>query len=63
MGPLGRVPVLSKLLRRRRMDHLLDHLGELEAQMRGTVAALQELTEPGDDLAVELERLLQALDG
>ena len=57
-----RVPVIGKALRRRRINQLVDHLGDLEANMRDVCSALIELTDPNDDLHVEVVRLIQALD-
>jgi hypothetical protein len=58
-----RVPVIGKALRRRRIDQLVDNLGDLEASMRDVCSALIELTDQNDDLHVEVLQLLKALDG
>ena len=58
-----RVPVIGKALRRRRINQLVDHLGDLEANMRDVCAALIELTDQNDDLHLEVLQLLKALDG
>lgn len=58
-----RVPVIGKALRRRRINQLVDQLGDLEANMRDVCAALIELTDQNDDLHVEVQKLLSALDG
>lgn len=60
---LFRVPVIGKAIRRQRIIKLVDDLAELEGGMRDVCAALVELTDPNDDLHVEVVRLLQALDG
>lgn len=57
------IPVIGKALRRRRINQLVDQLGDLEAGMRDVCAALVELTEEDDDLHAEIVRLIQALDG
>lgn len=38
-------------------------LGQLEQQMRNVCAELLEITEPGEDLAESVARLLVALEG
>jgi hypothetical protein len=58
-----RVPVIGKALRRRRINQLVDQLGDLEANMRDVCAALIELTDQNDDLHLEVLQLLKALDG
>lgn len=55
--------VLSQLVRRRRLHRLIDDLELHEHAMRDLCAALMELTDPDDDLHVEVQRLLEALDG
>ena len=57
------VPVIGKALRRRRINQLVDQLGDLEANMRDVCAALIELTDQNDDLHLEVLQLLKALDG
>jgi hypothetical protein len=60
---LFRIPVIGKALRRQRINELVDDLSELEGAMRDVCAALMELTDPNDDLHVEVVRLIKALDG
>jgi len=56
-------PLLSRLLRQRRIHALVDEIEIHEARLRDLCAALMELTDPDDDLHVEIVRLLEALDG
>ena len=58
-----RIPVIGKKLRRERINALVEELSDLEGGMRDVAAALIELTDPNDDLHVEVVRLIQALDG
>ena len=58
-----RVPVLSRFLRKRRVEALVDEIEVHEVRLRDLCAALIELTAPDDDLHVEILRLLEALDG
>jgi hypothetical protein len=58
-----RIPVIGKRLRRERINALVEELSDLEGGMRDVAAALIELTDKGDDLHVEVVRLIQALDG
>jgi hypothetical protein len=58
-----RIPVIGKALKRRRVNELVERLGDLEAEMRDVCAALVELTDNLDDLHVEVLHLLKALDG
>ena len=58
-----RIPVIGKRLRRERINGLVEELSDLEGGMRDVAAALIELTDPNDDLHVEVVRLIQALDG
>lgn len=46
-----------------RINQLIDELGQWEEQGRGILSNLQELTDPDDDLAGEISRLIAALDG
>lgn len=57
------VPVVGKALRKRRINALVDQAAKLENEMRDVLAALIELTEPNDDLHVEVVRIVKALDG
>jgi hypothetical protein len=58
-----RIPVIGKRLRRERINALVEELSDLEGGIRDVAAALIELTDKGDDLHVEVVRLIQALDG
>lgn len=49
--------------RKRRLYELIDRMGALEEEMRDVSAALLELSDPDDDLAAEIRRLIAALDG
>ena len=60
---IAKLPVIGKRVRARRIKRLVAALGEHEAAMRDICAALLELTDQGDDLAVEVARILQALEG
>ena len=57
------VPVVGKALKKRRINALVDQAAKLENEMRDVLAALIELTEPNDDLHVEVVRIVKALDG
>ena len=56
------IRLIGRRRRKQRIEALVAQLGTLEAGIRDCCSALLELTEPGDDLAVEVERLLAALD-
>ena len=58
-----RIPLVSRAFRLARITQLTDEVAHHERQMRNAVAGLIELTDPGDDLHVECQRLLEALDG
>ena len=58
-----RIPVIGKRLRLERINALVEELSDLEGGIRDVAAALIELTDPNDDLHVEVVRLIQALDG
>jgi hypothetical protein len=58
-----RIPLISRALRQRRIHGLVDRIALHEAVLRDYCAQLIELTEPEDDLHVEVRRLLEALDG
>ncbi len=58
-----RLFVLGRRRRIQRIHQLIDELGRWEEEGRGILASLQELTDPDDDLAVEVARLVAALDG
>jgi hypothetical protein len=57
------VPVIGKRFRKARISALVEQLSAHEAAMRDLCAELLELSDPGDDLAVEVLRLLTTLDG
>lgn len=59
-------PILREMIRRHRRARIAALVLELEAwerDGRGILAALLELTDPEEDLAVECRRVLQQLDG
>ena len=59
------LPIIRGMIRRHRRSRVNALLGELEqweSQGRGLLAALLEITEPDDDLAVEARRVLELLD-
>jgi hypothetical protein len=58
-----RIPLISRAWRQRRVNKLVDRIALHEAEIRDYCAQLIELTEPQDDLHVEVRRLLEALDG
>jgi hypothetical protein len=58
-----RIPVIGRALRLQRINDLVEELSELEGGMRDVCAALIDMTDPDDDLHVEVVRLIQALDG
>lgn len=58
-----RIPVIGRALRLQRINDLVEELSELESGMRDVCAALIDMTDPDDDLHVEVVRLIQALDG
>ena len=47
--------------RKKRIDALVDEIGHHERQMRNALAALIDLSNPGDDLHVECRLLLERL--
>lgn len=55
--------VIGRRRRLQRIHQLIDELGRWEEEGRGILSSLQELTDPDDDLAVEVARLVAALDG
>ncbi len=57
------VPVVGKRIRRARINALVDQLAAHEWAMRDICAALLDLSDPDDDLAVEVRQLLATLDG
>jgi hypothetical protein len=57
------IPLIPSLVRRRRLNQLIEALGRHEEAMRDLCAAIMELTAPDDDLHVEVRRLLALLDG
>lgn len=58
-----RIPVIGRALRLQRINDLVEELSELEGGMRDVCAALIDMTDPDDDLHVEVVRLIKALDG
>jgi hypothetical protein len=58
-----RIPVIGRALRLQRINDLVEELSELEGGMRDVCAALIDMTDPDDDLHVEVVRIIQALDG
>jgi len=59
---LNSIPLLGPLFRKRRAAALVGQLGLLELEMRDVCAQIIEITDPGDDLHVEVLELLKALD-
>ena len=59
---LNSLPLLGPLLRKRRAAALVEELGSLELEMRDVCAQIIEITDPGDDLHLEVIQLLTALD-
>lgn len=59
---LDAIPFLGPLLRKRRAAALVEELGALEMEMRDVCAQIIEITDPGDDLHLEVLQLLTALD-
>ncbi len=61
-----RLPVPFRLLgrksRRQRIDELLDQLAAQEEDLRNTCAALLDITDKDDELALEIARFLDQLD-
>ena len=58
-----RVPVVSGWARRRKVSRVIEHIGLLEEEIRNECAVLLDLVDTNDDLAVEIRRLLEALEG
>jgi hypothetical protein len=57
------IPTITRRQRAQRARRLVAQLGQLEQQMRNCCAELLEITEPGEDLAETVARLLVALEG
>jgi len=57
------LPLISERARKRRINRIIRELEGYETAMRDRCAQLMELAEPGDDLHVEVRRLVEALDG
>jgi hypothetical protein len=55
------IPLISERARKRRINRLVAELEGYEHAMRDRCAQLIELSEPGDDLAVECLALLERL--
>jgi hypothetical protein len=56
-------PLIGAATRKRRISRLIDELESCELLMRDLCAQLIELSEDGDDLHVEVRRVLEALEG
>jgi hypothetical protein len=57
------IPLIGEASRKRRVNRLVAELEGYENAMRDRCAQLMELSHPGDDLYVEVRRLVEALDG
>ncbi|MDI9407224.1 MAG: hypothetical protein QM522_11020 [Chitinophagaceae bacterium] len=57
------IPVVSGWARLRKVSRVIEHIGMLEEEIRNECAVLLDLVDTKDDLAVEIRRLLEALDG
>jgi hypothetical protein len=57
------IPVMTERARKRRINRLIAELEGYEVAMRDRCSQLMELTDAGDDLHVEVRRLVEALDG
>lgn len=60
---MNRLPLMWRIHKKKRIAYLIEALGVHETGMRDCCAQLIELTDEGDDLHVEVQRLLEALDG
>jgi hypothetical protein len=60
---LYKIPVIGRALRLHHVHLLVDEFQELEAAMRDTGARLIELSDPGDELAAAVQKILTALEG
>lgn len=60
---INSIPLLGPLFRKHRAAALVDRLEFLEQEMRDVCAQIIEVTDPGEDLHVEVLQLLKALDG
>jgi hypothetical protein len=58
-----KIPVIGRAYRKHRILVLVDEMAEHEQAMRDIGAQLLELSDPNDDLAEAVERLLLALEG
>jgi hypothetical protein len=56
-------PLIGAVSRKRRINRLINEMESCELLMRDLCAQLIELSEEGDDLHVEVRRVLDALDG
>jgi hypothetical protein len=56
------LPLLGAAARRRRLVDLLTKAERLETQLCNVIAQVVELTDPGDEIHVEMRALLEALD-
>jgi hypothetical protein len=57
------LPLIGEATRKRRIKRLIGQLEGYETAIRDVCAQLIELSPDGDDLHVEVRRLLEALDG
>jgi len=57
-----KLPLMAKVHRKKRIDFLIAAIGHHENGLRDCCAALIELTNPEDDLHLEIKRLLEALE-
>ena len=57
------VPLMSEATRKRRIKRLINQLEGYERAMRDVCAQLIELSPDGDDLHVEVLRVLEGLNG
>jgi hypothetical protein len=57
------LPLIGEATRKRKIRRLIDQLEGYERAMRDVCAQLIELSPDGDDLHVEVRRVLEGLDG
>jgi hypothetical protein len=57
------LPLIGATSRKRRIKRLIDQLEGYERAMRDICAQLIELSDEGDDLHIEVRRILECLDG
>ena len=58
-----RIATIGGWARRRKITRVIEHIGLLEEEIRNECAVLLDLVDANDDLAVEIRRLLEALEG